>query len=344
MRSAGKRERPGCDHAVLGQDGVRLRCRVGDRRRRVAREHASADSRHRPVTIAIFRLSYCKCRLIAALTSSSVSSSIMRRKRARWPSPSSRRSGRPSRSRAARPSSRRSAASTSCRNVRVSSNCSRVMPLSTSSCSSRSAARSANGACALGSVRIQTSNELPAARHVDGRHGALAAFRERLDVRVVAVVQAAQLADHVEQMARLIAVLAEPRVRDPQRIEVALAAAHVERKAEADRGIGARLVDEQRGAAVDRLRRRSPAAPRRSRPATAARPLGAVRRPPASKPPPTPSSDVRARVVAAIERAHVVERDRRASPRPCLRSGARSGVPRNTRSCSAALPSSSSDE
>src|SRR5690606_31165133 len=57
-------------------------------------------------------------------------------------------------------------------------------------------------------------NLMPAG-YVHGRHLPFAAFRESLDVRVVAVVQTARFADHLKQMARLIAVLAQPGIRNP---------------------------------------------------------------------------------------------------------------------------------
>src|SRR5690606_4830506 len=77
-----------------------------------------------------------------------------------------------------------------------------------------------------------------AARHVDRRHPALAAFREGLDVRVVAVAEPADLADHLEQPADLLTMLAEPGARDRERIEVPLAAGDIDRKTEADRRVG----------------------------------------------------------------------------------------------------------
>jgi hypothetical protein len=151
--------------------------------------------------------------------------------------------------------------------------------------------------------------ELHAARHVDGRHDAFAALGEFLDVRVVAVVQAALLANDVEEMARLVAMLAEPRIRDPKGIEIPLAAPHVEREAEADRHVGPRLVDEHDGAALERrkLDRGGCGVPSRGQLRhRGLQPLdeGIV------EAAPEPQHCVCARVVALVERAHVVERDR----------------------------------
>src|SRR5690606_20125446 len=56
--------------------------------------------------------------------------------------------------------------------------------------------------------------DLAPPRHADRRSLPFAAVWERLEIRIVAVVQPANLADHLKQTARRVAVLAEPRDRD----------------------------------------------------------------------------------------------------------------------------------
>src|SRR5690606_36193481 len=87
--------------------------------------------------------------------------------------------------------------------------------------------------------------DLMTARHVNRGHLPVAAFRERLDVRVVAVIESADLADHLEQAARRLAMLAEPRDRERERVVVRIAAPHVDRKTQADRRVRAGLVDQE---------------------------------------------------------------------------------------------------
>src|SRR5690606_12648723 len=102
-----------------------------------------------------------------------------------------------------------------------------------------------------------------AARHIHRRHPALATLGEGLDIRVVAVVESAYLADHLEEPADLLAVLAEPGARDRERVEVSLAAGDLDRKAEADRRVGPGLVDQQHLVTLDRRGRDRRRLPRR---------------------------------------------------------------------------------
>jgi len=85
---------------------------------------------------------------------------------------------------------------------------------------------------------------LMAAGNVDWRHEALPAVRERLNVGVVTVIESARAANDVEQSAGLIAMFTEPRVCDPQRVEIALAATDRDWKPETDRGIRVGFIDE----------------------------------------------------------------------------------------------------
>src|SRR3970040_2297116 len=109
-------------------------------------------------------------------------------------------------------------------------------------------------------------------------------------------------------MTRLIAMLAEPGVGDPERIEVPLAAMDVDWETEADRGVGAGFVDEQHAAAGKRrdLERR-----RRSRRACGQIVERRLHTPSEVGAEPAAERDerVRARVMLGVARAHVIESD-----------------------------------
>ena len=98
------------------------------------------------------------------------------------------------------------------------------MPSRISLSVSYSAARSANRLFCGGTGRSQISKCCCAARDVGQRERRPAVLDEVLDVRVVAVVQAALAAQVVHQHAVERAVLAQVRARDGQRVEVGVLA------------------------------------------------------------------------------------------------------------------------
>ena len=93
--------------------------------------------------------------------------------------------------------------------------------------------------------------DLVAAGHVHRWHAPAATLRECLDVGVVAVVEAADFADDLEQVARLVAMFAEPGVGDPQGVEIRFAAAQVDGEAETDGGVGVGFGDQEDFAAIE---------------------------------------------------------------------------------------------
>jgi hypothetical protein len=86
--------------------------------------------------------------------------------------------------------------------------------------------------------------ELRAPREVRVGHELVHPARERLDVRVVAVVHPARLADRLEEARHRRAVLAEPRARDRERGEVRVRPRDVDGMADRDRRRPGLLLDD----------------------------------------------------------------------------------------------------